>query len=539
MHTLTRLRTRTRRLIGAATCLVVLAMTAAPVAASPASVDELTATEHYLRAYLKQTRAPGLAYAVIRGDEILQRGAWGVDGDGRPMTTQTPFMLGSTSKSFTALAVAQLVESGRVHLDAAASTYLPWLRLGAADTARTVTVRHLLTHTSGLPQVWSTDLTDRYDNRPGALTESVRDLSTLRPTAPVGQTYEYSDANYMILGALVESVTGETFGGYLRRHVLDPLRMTRSAATADEARAVGIPAGHRYYLGRPQRFAAPFDTAGVPYGFLAASLDDLSHYAVAQLGGGRFGDTRILSAEGTAQMHSGTVDTGHGTYGFGWKNSTLDGVGTRIVWHAGATPDSFTHIVLDPDANLAVIIMTNIYGLPMDAPLSAGAFNVTRILHGGTPATATADPIHIWALGGLLAIAAALLIMLGWSVTGILRIRRHGPTTPARSRTRTIITTACWIGGCAAVAATATWLVPSFWKGAGLAKLQLWAPDVGHAIRIVVALSAALALTRLGISVYDAVRTRRPGAPAPTTAPLGGLLRHAGGSATQTTTGPR
>ncbi|MDG4839313.1 serine hydrolase [Micromonospora sp. WMMD967] len=516
MNTVTRLLTRTRRLAGAAVCLALLATTPTPVAASPASADDLAAAERYLRDYMQRTRAPGLAYAVIRGDETLQHGAWGVDGDGRPMTVHTPFLLGSTSKSFTALAVTQLVESGRVHLDTPVSTYVPWLRLGAADTARTVTVRQLLTHTSGLPQVWSTDLTDRYDNRPGALTRSVRDLATVRPIAPAGQTYEYSDANYMILGALVESVTGDTFGAHLRRHVLDPLRMTHSAATADEARAIDIPAGHRYYLGRPQRFTAPFDTAGVPYGFLAASLDDLSHYAAAQLGGGRFGDTRILSPQGTEQMHTGTVDTGHGTYGFGWKNSTLDGVGTRIVWHAGATPDYFTHLVLVPDANLAVIVMTNIYGLPMDAPLSAGAFNLARILHGGTPATATADPIHTWALGGLLTVAAALLALLGWSVT---RVRRHRTALPAHSRARTVVTTACWIAGCAAVAATATWLVPSFWKGAGLAKLQLWAPDVGHAIRTVVVLSAALALTRIGISVYDTLRTHRPGATTPPGAP--------------------
>ncbi|MFI6240072.1 serine hydrolase domain-containing protein [Micromonospora sp. NPDC050795] len=124
----------------------------------------------------------------MRGDEVLQRGAWGVDGDGRSITTQTPFLLGSTSKSFTALAVAQLVEAGRIGLDTTASTYLPWLRLGDADTAGTVTVRQLLTHTSGLPQVWSTDLTDRYDSRPGALTRlglGVHAMVTARPpTSP-------------------------------------------------------------------------------------------------------------------------------------------------------------------------------------------------------------------------------------------------------------------------------------------------------------------------------------------------------------------
>ncbi|MBQ0993099.1 serine hydrolase domain-containing protein [Micromonospora sp. H61] len=504
--------THIRRLIAVAGCLMLTATLAVPVAAVPAAVDGLAAGERYLRTYLEQTRAPGLAYAVIRGDEVLQRGAWGVDGDGRPITTQTPFLLGSTSKSFTALAVSQLVEAGRVDLDTTASTYLPWLRLGGADTARTVTVRQLLTHTSGLPQVWSTDLTDRYDNRPGALARSVRDLASIQPTAPVGQTYQYSDANFMILGALVENVTGDTFGGYLRRHVLDPLQMTHSAATADEARAVGIPVGHRYYFGRPQRFSAPFDTAGVPYGFLAASLDDLSHYAIAQLSGGRYGGARILEAQSVRQLQTGTVTTGHGTYGFGWRNSTLDGVGTRIVWHAGATPDFFTHIVLAPDSNLAVIIMTNVYAPHMDPLLSAGAFNLARILHGGTPATATEDPTHAWALFGLFGVAAVLLTLLACSWVRVLRRRRHGSTQSVPSRGRTIVATIAWVGACAAVAAGVAWQVPALWNGTGLAKLQLWAPDVGHAIRVVVVLAAALALTRLGLGVHAIVTAGPSGA---------------------------
>ncbi|MEU7608072.1 serine hydrolase domain-containing protein [Micromonospora sp. NPDC049204] len=518
-----RLRRQAGRLVAVAGCLTVLATTAAPVAADPllnrvAPGDELAAAEDYLRAYQEQTRAPGLAYAVVRGDTVLRSGAWGVDGDGRPMTAQTPFLLGSTSKSFTALAVAQLVEAGRVDLDTPAATYLPWLALGDAHTARTVTVRQLLTHTSGLPEVWSTGLTDRYDNRPGGLTRSVRDLATLRPTAAVGQRHEYSDANYMILGALVEDVTGDTFGAYLRRHVLDPLQMTHSAATVDEARAVGIPPGHRFYLGQPRRFAAPFDTAGVPYGFLAASLDDLTHYAIAQLNGGRYGNTRILGADRTTQMHTGTVSTGHGSYGFGWRNSTLDGVGTRIVWHAGATPDYFAHLVLAPESNLAVIIMTNIYGLPMDAPLSAGAFNLARILHGATPTAAAPDPVHRWALTGLLGVAVLLITVLAWSWTRLIRRLRHGTIPPARSRARSLIATTAWTGGSAAVAAGVAWTLPSFWQGADLAKLQLWAPDIGHATIAVVALAIALALTRLAVGLSSMVPSR-PTATDPTRSP--------------------
>ena len=541
--TWTRRPGRARRLAAAAGCLAVLIAATPPAAAAAAagaptgtaaglptgtaagaptgtaeprvaSADDLAAGESYLRAYMDRIKAPGLAYAVIRGDEVIRRGTWGVDGEGRPVTARTPFVLGSTSKSFTASAVTQLVEAGRVDLDAAASTYLPWLRLGGADTAPAVTVRQLLTHTSGLPQVWSTGLTDRYDNSPGALARSVRDLATLRPTAPAGRAHEYSDANYMILGALVESVTGESFGAYLRRHLLDPLRMTHSAATADEARVIGVPAGHRYYFGRPQRFAAPFDTAGVPYGFLAAGLDDLSHYAMAQLNGGRYGDTRILRPESTTQMQTGAVDTGHGTYGFGWRNSTLDGVGVPVVWHAGATPNFFTHVVLAPGSGLAVVLMTNVYGLTMDAPISAGAFNLVRILHGGQAADAPEDPTHDWVLAGLLGIAAVLLAAV--LRAGILLVRPRRGSGRRRSRGRTIVVTTAWVGMSAAVAAAAAWQVPAFWEGAGLAKVRLWEPDVGDSISAVIVLSAALALARLGLGVHalyrpGRVREQRPG----------------------------
>lgn len=481
---------------------------AAPVDAAVASADELAAGEAYMRRYMEQVQAPGMAYAVVRGDQVLLQGAWGVDGDGRPMTAQTPFLLGSTSKSFTALAVTQLARAGRVDLDAPARTYLPWLRLGDGGTTRTVTVRQLLTHTSGLPAVSNSTLTDRYDNSSGGLARSVRDLASVRPVAAAGQGYRYSDANYMILGALVENVTGETFGGYLRRHVLDPLAMTRSAATAEEARAVDVPAGHRYYLGRPQRHDTPFDTSGVPYGFLAASLDDLTHYASAQISDGRYRDAQVLDADGVQQMHTGTTDTGHGgSYGLGWKINTLDGTGVDIVWHSGATPNFFSHVVLVPRSNLAVVVLTNVYALPMDASFNAGAFDLARILHGHAPtAAADDDPIFMWVLAGLLTIAAVLLALLA---TTLIRLPRVRLRDTVRSRRRTAVTTAAWIAGCALAAAVAAWLVPTLW-GAGLAKVQMWAPDIGHAVVAVLTLAGVLALTRIGIGAHALGGSRRP-----------------------------
>ncbi|MEV6371306.1 serine hydrolase domain-containing protein [Micromonospora musae] len=458
----------------------------------------------YLHQHMTENRVPGMAYAIVRGDQVIDQRAWGIDGDGRSITPQTPFVLGSLTKSFTALAVMQLVEAGRVELDAPVRRHVPWLRLAEESVTARITVRQLMTHTTGLPQVAAMGLTDRYDNTPDGLTRSVRDLAGVRSTARPGGAYQYSDANYMILGALVEAVTGQAYGEHLRAHVLDPLGMTNSAATAAEARVAGVPAGHRYYFGRPQRFGPPFDTSGVSYGFLAASLSDLTHYALAQLNDGRYADTSVLSPQGIAQLHAGQVSTdgGGGRYGLGWRESTLDGTGDRIVWHAGATANYFSHLVLVPESDLAVVILSNVYSLAMDGPLTSAAFNVARMIQGGAPQPETAkDPILAWTLSGLLALAGLLLALLIWS---LVRAPRSGRAT--RSWRRIIAGAAGSVASCVTLLGGTLWVLPAMWDGAGLAQVLLFAPDIGHAMIAVAVLTGAIAVVRLGAAGYALTR---------------------------------
>lgn len=463
--------------------------------------DEIARVEAYLRRHVAEIRIPGLAYAVVRGTEVIGQGTWGVDGDGVRVTPQTPFVVGSVSKSFTALAVRQLVEAGRVELDAPVRRYVPELRLADESAAARITVRQLLTHTTGLPQVVTMGLNDRYDNTPDGLARSVRDLATLSPTMPPGEAHQYSNANYMILGLLVETVTGQTFGGYLREHVLDPLDMTHSAATEAEARRVGVPAGHRYYFGHPTRFAPPFDASGVPYGHLAASLSDLTHYAVAQLNDGRYGGATVLSPQGIAELHTGQVAVGGGSsYGLGWRESTLDGFGDRLVWHAGAAANYFSHILLVPGSDLAVVIMANVYGLAMDWPLASMAFNVARIMRGGEAVTAARDSALTWTLVGLLVVVGLLMIVLAWSVVRAVRRRRNAGVPAARRRI--VAGTAGWVVGCAALAAGALWALPAMFDGASLAQAMLYTMDIGHAMVAVAVLAGAIALVRLAAAGY-------------------------------------
>lgn len=439
--------------------------------ATPARADD--GVTGYLRKHAAEHHVPGLAAAVVRDGQVVQTVTLGRDGNDAKITADTPFLLGSVSKPFTALAVLQLVERGQVDLDAPAQRYLPYLTLSD------VTVRHLLTHTSGLPPI--IDRTDRFDNTPDGLDRAVRGLSTLKSTGRPGGAHRYSDANYAILGALVAAVSGESFGGYLRQHVLDPLNMRHSAATEAEAEAVGLPPGHRTWFGRPYRFEAPFDTSGVPYGYLAASLDDMTRFVAAQLGSG---PAEILSPHGIRESHTGYVDTGGGRYGYGWRESS------DLVWHAGATPGYFSHVVLDPNEKIGVIVLNNLYNPALDSALAAAAFGVVAILRNEKPGNAEADPVFTYGLLALAVVAVALLVAIARS----RRSAHHDP--PARSSLRA----AAWLLGCGALAAAVVVGVPAAW-GAALPQALLWTPDVGWAIVVVAALAVVLGVTRAGFSL--------------------------------------
>jgi CubicO group peptidase (beta-lactamase class C family) len=437
----------------------------------------------YLKRHAAAHHIPGLAAAVVRDGRVVQTVTLGEDGNGAKVTTQTPFLLGSVSKPVTALAVMHLVEAGMVDLDAPVRRYLPWFDLRDEAAAAAITVRHLLTHTSGLPEIATTGLTDRFDNTPGGLDRAVRDLAALDDTTEPGARHEYSDANYAVLGALVAAVSGQPFGTYLRQNVLDPLGMRHSATTAAEADAIGLPPGHRMWFGRPVRFDSPFDTAGVPYGYLAASLDDTTRFVAAQLDGG----AGVLSPQGIDLTHTGLADTGNGRYGLGWRDSTSDS-GARLVWHAGATPGYFAHIVLSPDTRTGVVVLSNVYSLAMDPALASAAFDVAAIMRGERPDPRPADRTFTYVLGGLVLLAVGLVV-------AIVR-------APWKARGRPVL----WLLGGGALATAVVVGLPAA-AGAGLRQVLLWTPDVGWTGVTVAALAVLLGLTRAGTITYRRFRS--------------------------------
>ena len=244
-------------MIGVVRALGIAQVPATAVGKQGPNTPDLAAINAYVEEEMKADRVPGLALAIVREDEIVYAKGFGVAGqDGSPVSPQTSFILGSMSKSFTALAIMQLVEGGEIDLDAPVQRYLPWFRLASPEASARITVRHLLNQTSGLP----TKAPRAWRKADSTLEAHVRALSDVQLAHPPGAAYEYSSPNYQILGLIVQEVSGQPFGEYVQKNILTPLGMDSSFISQTEAlRAGSMAGGHRYWFGQPVEADLPYE----------------------------------------------------------------------------------------------------------------------------------------------------------------------------------------------------------------------------------------------------------------------------------------
>jgi len=364
--------------------------------------------ERYVRTEMARLRIPGLALGVVHGDRVVAARGFGVaDSSGRAVTAQTPFYIGSLTKSITALAVLQLVEDGRIDLDAPVRTYLPWFRLADRQASDRITVRHLLHQTTGLSQkdgnrVWSSS---------AGLEEEVRAFATVRLAHPVGSRYEYSNINFNIAGLIVEVVSGQAYADYVSRRVLEPLGMQHATASRERAIADGLAEGHYYRFGHPVPGVGPLPPADLPAGLLMASVEDMTHYLVAQLNGGRYRSASVLSPEGIAALHAPAapmrVKGFH--YAMGWAVGPVDGQLT--VRHFGDTSHFHSAMMLQPGTGWGVVLLANASGFVQVRQVDEIAQNVMRMLNGASSPEPVRQPFVMRALYWTVLLMPLLLVV--------------------------------------------------------------------------------------------------------------------------------
>jgi CubicO group peptidase (beta-lactamase class C family) len=309
---------------------------------------------------MERQRVPGVALAVhYQGREWLS--GFGVTNVEHPLPVEpdTLFQIGSISKTICATAAMRLVDDGALDLDAPVRVYLPELRLADEDVAARVTLRHVFTHTGG----WLGDFFEHTGSGEDALARVTARLASLPQLTPLGALYSYSNSGFYVAGRAIEVVTGHPYERAIRRLVLRPLGMTMSFFRHFPAEFIThrIAAGHslqedRLTVVRPWARTR----SAAPSGGVVSTARDVLRYAHFHLGDGTAPDgTRLLSVESIAAMQAPLVPTdGNGSaVGISWMLGHVGGI--RIVRHGGSTFGQRAALVLAPDHDFAISLLTN------------------------------------------------------------------------------------------------------------------------------------------------------------------------------------
>lgn len=377
---------------------------------------------------MEKNRIPGVAVTILKDGEVYHSTGYGHTSDDESVTPQTPFVIGSTTKSITALAVMQLVEAGQIDLDAPVQQYLPWFTLADADRTDRLTTRHLLTMTSGIsPLAGGEAFQSTVSMTPE---EAVQSLAGASFIYEPGERFEYVNANYAILGVLISEVSGQSFGDYLQAHIFDPLEMNNTFTDPDSARAAGFADGHRYWFGLTIPYETPYLEQLVPAGYVISTSEDLSHYLEMYLNGGKYNGRQIISPESIAELQTGVFDFPMGdwagdsstTYAMGWLVGGPWG-DEPTIFHTGGAPSSMSTLYLQPDQDLAVVVLANSANY---IPLP-GAHEQLRQVHRGVMDLMTGrEPVESAGLARFYQISnVALAIFSVYLLFGLTRVIRR------------------------------------------------------------------------------------------------------------------
>ena len=378
-----------------------------------AAVVDSAAIRRFVTEAMRADGVPGLAIVIVTHDGTAYAEGFGTTGsESDPITPDTPFVLGSMSKSVTALAVMQLVEAGRIDLDAPVRRYLPDFTMASADAER-ITVSQLLAHTSGIPTKAA-----RAEGEARTLAGHVSALRRVALERAPGAAHEYASPNYQVLGRIVEVVSGESFGAYVDRHIFVPLGMRRSYADAASASAAGLAYGHQMMFGLAVARHLAAEPDRLPTAALMSSANDLGRFLRAQLRGGEIDGVRVASDSSVAAMHRPLVQAAGFAYAMGWRVSEIGG--GVAVHHGGILPNYRGKMVMLPERGLGVVVLTNVstvIGAPTSHRIADG---VAAIVSAQQP---TPSPkLSLWWM--LVGVAIGMVVIAALQLRGLARAVR-------------------------------------------------------------------------------------------------------------------
>ena len=338
----------------AASVALMLALTAVhDIGAEQSSVEAaLTAAEGAIAAALEESGAPGAAVAVVSGERVLWTRGFGVANaeTAAPVTPDTLFQIGSATKMFTAAAILSAASSGAVALDRPVGTYVT----GLASCVAAPSLSQLLAHTGGLM-----DEPDEYGPQgEEGLAAYARTWTSEYCLLPPGRAFSYSNSGFALAGLALQEADKKPFAEVMRARVLDPLGMPRTTFRPTEAMTWPLAVGHRRDRDGKVTVVRPLanDARLWPAGTLYSSANEMARFAAALLNDGRVDGVQALPAGTVSRMRASAVEipTTRQRYGQG-----VFLTGASAYGHGGTMTGYVAQVTVDPEARLAVVVLTN------------------------------------------------------------------------------------------------------------------------------------------------------------------------------------
>ncbi len=347
---------------------------------TPKRIKNTAEMESFFNQLVESGSPPGISVVVVKGGKLVYNHAFGYTDKphGVKSTPDTIYHWWSMTKIPTALAIMQLQEQGKIKLDDAVVKYLPWFEVNyPSSESPVISIRNLMQHSSGLPDTMPSMISwvhydDTTRNQTGVVKKYLPKFNTLK--FEPGEKAVYSNFNYMVLGALIEAVSRQTYEAYIIDNILQPLGMTQTdfvytPGLAEHEASGTLPIIHFYTPLLPMLLdmnALVYESQGkllwlnrvyidaTPSTGLIGSAPDVARLMMAYLNRGILDGKRILSPESISLMTETSPIDGHG---LGWSVGKTNR--TRFIEHAGGGPGFATEMRLYPDEELGIAILAN------------------------------------------------------------------------------------------------------------------------------------------------------------------------------------
>ena len=324
-----------------------LALVAFPAAAQPLTPAEVSKVDQLVTKTLADTGVPSAEVAIVRDGQLVLDKAYGRANEGLPARPDLPYQIASNSKQFTAMAILLLRDQGKLSLDDPVSKYVPGITEGDK-----ITIRELLSHTSGLQDFWPQDYLFS-DMTVPTTPQHIVDKWAKKPLDfEPGTRWQYSNTGYVVAGMIAEKVSGESLLTFLQKHVFQPLAI--HALDQDNTNTPAFPAGyHRYALG-PVRIVRP-PARGWLYaaGELSMTAADLAKWDIARM------NRALIPARDWIEQETPVLRTDGRTNGYGLGVSNHYVRERHVVDHGGEAVGFLTNNAVYPDTKDAIVVFTN------------------------------------------------------------------------------------------------------------------------------------------------------------------------------------